>query len=486
MESSTGLVPHFLTFKFECKKTSSPTIAFKFLARSLAIFSIYLLAGCAAKAPDTKMPLDEPDVFSETGMVEVPDDWWLSFNDPVLDTLVERSLAGNFDLLAAWYRFQEARSIVDRQSSFLLPDVEASIRSSLNRPQPDFVGGENVQLGISAFYEVDLWGRISALVDAEKYRAEATFADYQAAGISLSAEVALTWYRLQAAWQQVEVVNAQIDTNEEIISFIKAQFGSGQIRSVDILRQQQLLEATLEQKVLLESRIAVLENQLAVLLGRPAQNDLLYVPDSLPQLPPLPLTGLPAELLQRRPDVRSAFLRLQAADREVAAAISNRYPRLSLNTSIQLRANNFENLLEDWAYSLGGNLVAPLFYGGRLDAEVDRSQSVKQQRLYEYAQTVMLAYQEVEDALVQESKQLERIEVLQEQLSLAELSYRQLRIEYFNGLSDYLAVLTALTEAQQLRRDLLNANLNLIEFRVFLYRALAGGFETAGEVENRL
>lgn len=416
----------------------------------------------------------------------MPDEWWTSFNDPALNKLVDTALAGNLDIRTIWYRFQEARAIVDRQASFLLPDIEASIRSSLNRPQPDFVGGENVQLGVSAFYEVDLWGRISALTQAERYRAEASFADYQAAGISLSAEISLNWYRLQAALEQLDIINKQIETNEEVITFIKAQFGSGQIRSVDILRQQQLLEATLEQKIQAEARVAVLEHQLAVLLGKPAQEAIAYEPDSLPVLPPLPETGLPTELISRRPDIKSAFLLLQAADREVAAAISNRYPRLSFSTSAQLRANSFENLLEDWAYSLGGNLLAPLFYGGRLNAEVDRSQAVKQQRLYEYGQTVLIAFQEVEDALVQENKQLERIEVLQEQLSLADRAYRQLRIEYFNGLSDYLAVLIALREAQQLRRDLLTANLNLLEFRIALYRALAGGFETASEVENRL
>ena len=450
------------------------------------ILWVTVLAGCAAKSPESTLPLEQPEAFSQSGEVEAPDEWWLSFNDPALDTLVETALAGNFNLISTWYRFQETRAIVDRQSSFLIPDIEASIRSSLNRPQPDFVGGENVQLGVSAFYEIDLWGRISALVDAEKYRAEATFADYQTAAISLAAEVSLAWYRLLTAREQLQVINNQLATNEEIISFIKAQFGSGQIRSVDILRQQQLLEATLEQRIQAEAQVEILEHQLAVLLGQPAQEQLLYEADSLPELPPLPQTGIPTALLQRRPDVKSAFLRLQAADREVASAISNRYPRLSFSTSVQLRANNFENLLEDWAYSLGGNLLAPLFYGGRLSAEVDRSQAVKQQRLYEYGQTVLLAFQEVEDALAQERKQLERIEVLKEQLSLAGLAYRQLRNEYFNGLSDYLAVLTALREAQQLRRDLLTANLNLLEFRITLYRALAGGFETAGEVENRL
>lgn len=446
--------------------------------------SIVSLSACSTKTTQASLPIETPESFSATGDLIPADEWWTSFEDPRLNTLVEQAIDSNMNLTAVWYRFREAQAVVDRQSSFLLPDVEASLRSSLNRPQPDFVGGENVQLGLSAFYEVDLWGRISALVKAERFRTEASFADYRAASISLSAEITSTWYQLMAEWQQLELIEEQINTNQKILDFIKAQFGSGQIRSVDILRQQQLVEATREQSIQTESRIEVLEHQLAVLLGRPPQNEIAYVPDSLPELPPLPDTGIPAALLQRRPDVQSAFHLLQASDREVAAAISNRYPRLSISTSAQLRANNFDNLLEDWAYSLGGNLVAPLFYGGRLNAEVDRTQAVKNQRLYEYGQTVLVAFQEVEDALIQERKQLESIEVLEEQLELATSAYQQLEIEYFNGLSDYLAVLTALNQEQQLRRDLITANSLLLEYRIALYRALAGGFETARELET--
>ncbi|MFP4095231.1 MAG: efflux transporter outer membrane subunit [Cyclobacteriaceae bacterium] len=453
---------------------------------SLLISTALFCFSCSPELSQSRLPLEPPATFSASGEERAPQEWWTTFNDDELNLLIDRALDENLDLRAIWYRFQEAKAVVDRQSSFLLPDVEASIRSSLNRPQPDFVGGENVQLGLSAFYEVDLWGRISALIDAEKYRAEATFADYQAGGISLAAEISNTWFQLEAAGEQLEIIEEQIDTNQEVLSFIKAQFGSGQIRAVDILRQEQLLEATQEEKLQTEARLAVLEHQLAVLLGRPAQEEIEYVRDSLPKLPPLPDTGIPVELVQRRPDVRNAFLLLQAADKEVAAAISNRYPRLSLSTSAQLRANSFETLFEDWAYSLGGNLVAPLFYGGRLNAEVDRSQAVKQQRLYEYGQSVLIAFREVEDALIQENKQLQTIEVLQEQLRLAELTYRQLRNEYFNGLSDYLAVLTALSQEQELRRELVSARRLLLEYRIALYRALAGGFESAGEVENRL
>ncbi len=179
--------------------------------------------------------------------------------------------------------------------------------------------------------------------------------------------------------------------------------------------------------------------------------------------------------------MQAAYYALLAADREVASAISARYPRLAINASSSARSNEVEDIFRNWAYSFGANLLAPLFYGGRLSAEVKRTKAVEQQLLYEYGQTVLTAFREVEDALIQEKKQQERIGVLEEQVELAERSYKQLRVEYFNGLSDYLAVLTATDREQQLRRDLISAKLILLTYRIDLYRALAGGFETTRE-----
>ena len=450
----------------------------------LLLWGFILLSRCSSKAPQSMLPLAPPASFSYSGEQELAEKWWTSFEDQRLNELVSEALDSNFNLLSVWQRFRVAEAVVDREESFLLPDIEAFFSAGRSYPRPDFRGGENQQLGLSTNYEVDLWGRIRSQIQAERYRAEATLADYRAGAISLSAEITLTWYRLMAAWGQRALAQEQVATNENILKLIVARFGSGQIRGVDILRQKQLVEAAREQQISAESQIQVLENQLAVLLGYPPQEDIAYAPDSLPPLPPLPKTGLPTELVQRRPDVQSAYYTLLAADQEVASAISARYPRLALNISTSARSNQAEDLFENWAYSLGANLLAPLFYGGRLNAEVDRTRAVKQQLLYEYGQTVLVAFREVEDALIQEQKQRERLQVLEEQVTLAQQAYKQLRIEYFNGLSDYLAVLTAIDREQQLQRDLITAKLTLLEYRIDLYRALAGGFAAEGEREQ--
>jgi NodT family efflux transporter outer membrane factor (OMF) lipoprotein len=418
--------------------------------------------------------------FSLPGETEVPDQWWTAFEDPGLNTLVDSALDSNLPLKIAWYQFQEAGALVSITSSARVPDVFLQLQSGISRPEPDFVGGENTQLSLRANYEADLWGRIRYSVHAEEYRFKASYFDYKAAAVTLTGEIALAWFRLKATNIQLRLVDEQIDTNEQVLALIRNRFASGQVRGVDILRQQQLIESTRQQQIALELQKELLENQLSILLGRPP-GEIMEATAQLPRLPPLPLTGIPLQLVNRRPDVQSSFYRLQAADREVAAAISNKYPRLNLSLNAALRSNNLIGLFESQAISIASSLLAPIFYGGRLKAQVDQVEAIRQQLQNDYGQTVLIAFQEIENALIQEAKQLQRIDVIAEQVELAEKTFGQLRIEYLNGSIAYLDVLVTLNQQQQLRRDLINAQLDLLEIRIALYRALAGGFETERE-----
>lgn len=453
----------------------------------VSFFVAVLLAGCATQKRNVSSPVTPPSSFSESGKQAVPDQWWRSFDDPRLNALVDTALKSNFNLRTAWQRLREARAVVDRESAALFPSLDASAQAKTtpagsNADQQ----ADQFQLGLTAEYELDLWGRIRSAARAEQYRAAASYADYQTAALSLSAEIARTWYQLIEARDQLQLINQQIRTNQKMLQSLENRLGTGQVQSVDILRQRQLVASTRQQKSYAESNIQVLEHRLAVLLGRTPEGSIPPVAGrSLPDLPPLPQTGVPVELIRRRPDVRSAFNRLQAADSDLASAISSQYPRLTLTASATSAASNVENLFRDWALSVAGNLLAPIFYGGELSAEVNRMEAVQKQRLYEYGQTVLTAFREVEDALIREKKQAESIASHRRQIDLARQAYQQLRFQYFNGTSNYLDVLTALDEVQQLRRDLFSARMTLIEYRIALYRALAGAFTTDRELQSK-
>lgn len=437
---------------------------------------LLVVVGCVqGPLPGPKLETELIPPFSESGELVHADRWWTSFDIPQLDFQIHIALNHNYSLASALQRVRAARAIARREASDFWPDIDGVLDiGSTFGPGEDRT---SYIWGFDSAYQVDLWGEIESRVDAQRFRAQATCFDYHAIALTLSADIARIWFSLMEAHAQLELLDQQIQTNRTGLEVQESRFGLGLIRSADVLRQRQLLESTFEQKAVAQAQVEILEHQLAVLMGQIPQTADYDTGSQLPELPPLPSTGLPSELLCRRPDVRRDFTALQAADRDLAAAISSLYPRLNLSGSLLNIAENPGDLFRDWFISIGGQLIAPLFDGGQRRAEVDRTSAVKCQLFNEYAQTVLVALQEVEDALVQEKYQIERIEHLEEQVELAGQSSEQLREQYLIGDAEYLDVLSAITAQQRLQRQLLSAQLELILIRISLYLALAGDFD---------
>jgi len=448
---------------------------------ALWLAALLLIAtGCASR--DFVQP-EVPDApqFSNNGTAATPSRWWMAFNDPELDNQINHAIEGNYTLAAALQRVRAARALTRREASDLFPDLNGTAEvGSVFGPGND---PSRYELGLGAAYQVDLWNEIESRVEAEQFRANATGYDYRTIALTLSADIARNWFSLIEAHAQVNLLKDQIKINRTGLEIQESRFGLGLIRSADVLRQRQLLESTLEQAVVAEARIEVLEHQLAVLLGEMPQTASYETGSELPELPPLPDAGLPSELLNRRPDVLRDYLAFAAADRDLASAISAQYPRINLTGSVQNIAEKPETIFRDWFVSIGGQLIAPLFDGGQRRAEVDRTSAVTCQRFNEYAQTMLVAFSEVEDSLAQEKYQLLRVKHLKEQVKLAGQASDQLREQYLIGDAEYLDVLSASTAQQSLQRQLLSAQLELVLIRVSLYLALAGDFESTAPIE---
>lgn len=442
------------------------------------------LGGCMNREAAVRLPTQSPPRFSASGDAEMPDRWWMAFEDAALNRQIARAFGGSFTLDAALQRLFASRAITRREASDLWPDLDGFAEAD-STFGPDVGDQPRIALGLDAAYQVDLWGQIESRVDAERLRAAATHADYHAVALTLSAEVARTWYSLIEAHAQLALLDEQIETNRTGLALQEARFGLGQIRSADVFRQRQLVESTLEQEVVVQSRIELLEHQLAVLQGSPPQEATYETGIELPPLPPLPDAGLPSELLNRRPDVRRDYLAFQAADRDLASAVSAQYPRISLAASVTNVAESPENLFRDWFVSIGGQLIAPLIDGGQRRAEVDRTTAVARQRFNEYGQTMLVAFREVEDNFARERYLVERIDRLNAQVDLARRASVQLREQYLlTGEADFLDLLSATTDQQRLQRETLAARLDLVLVRIGLYLSLAGSFTPAGSMDT--
>jgi outer membrane protein TolC len=250
-------------------------------ARAAVLSALLLvLAACAGQPPSSSPPVATPELFSRSGEAAAPQQWWVAFDDAALNRLVDRALGANLDLQAAYQRLNQARAVRARQEAGLFPSLEA--RAGAERRDDGDSETDLFSAGLAAEYELDLWGRVRAQADAEAFRVAASGADYQAAALSLAAEVANTWFELLTQRTQQELASAQLDTNRDVLSLIRARFGIGESASADVLRQRQLVEASREQLLTVQARTRVLEHQLAVLLGEPPKGVVFPDDGTLP------------------------------------------------------------------------------------------------------------------------------------------------------------------------------------------------------------
>jgi NodT family efflux transporter outer membrane factor (OMF) lipoprotein len=399
-------------------------------------------------------------------------------NSPELNRLVDTAFEENLDIRSSWARLRQARAAAVKSRAGLFPAVDTGLEASQTRTYRDYdllADTKSSSLDLAASFELDLWGRVRSGYRADQLSALAAHEDVRAAAISLTGEVVDTWVELLAARQEMQVVQDQIHTNEMLLKIQTTRFENGMASALDITQQQELLANSRSALPPLQARERVAVNKLAVLLGQSDVHSISIRQHELPQPMPRPKTGVPADLLMSRPDVRAAYYQLRAADFEVSVARADRLPSLSLSARTAISSDDFSLAWGDWLTRLGTNFSAPLFDAGARKAEVERTRAVVDERLAEYTATVLEAIREVQDALANISGQEDRIAGLEDELRAAKQARDQARLRYLKGQSDYLNFVTQQRSVQTLQRNLVAARADLLSFQVALYRALGGG-----------
>ncbi|MCP4377776.1 MAG: efflux transporter outer membrane subunit, partial [bacterium] len=377
----------------------------------------------------------------------------------------------NLNLIATWDRLAEARATASKSDASLYPILSGDGSASRTRTETHKGAATVVSpfgrtytssfsLGLVASYELDLWGRVRSTSDASALDVLVSAEDLDAAAITLTAEVAQTWYRLLESRQQLKLLDSQIKTSRQVLELAELRFGLGKASVIDVLQQRQQVESRLAEKEQTHAARMVLEHQLAVLLGKAPGGFRPPKRGSLPtKLPELPQTGLSAELVRRRPDIRSAHFRVAAANKRIAAAIADRFPRVSLSLQAGSSTSKVRDLFDNWFATLAANLTAPIIDGGLRAAEVTRTQAAASRELHTYAQAILTAIKEVEDALAQESRQRNYIASLDKQLALSREVIAKTRQRYANGDNgvDYLRILSVFDSHQRLERTSIQA-----------------------------
>ncbi|WP_051305455.1 efflux transporter outer membrane subunit [Desulfogranum mediterraneum] len=447
------------------------------MVQLLLITIVLTLSACAPQAPLKIDPLVLPTTFSRSGNQPLAGEWWRSFADPLLNDLVQQALADNLSLKTGWDRLSQARALHGKSRAGLFPslDGQSSAEHQQNRISGSSEKSDTLLLGLSAGYELDLWGKIDSSVAAARMDMEAQVADLDAVAMSLSAEVAVCWYELVALEQALRLLDEQLATNQQGVELVAARFRTGLVPMEDLLQQRQLVAATQGRRLLQLAERTRKEHQLTILLGLAPGTRSFQIPTRMIALPTLPDTGVPGELLLARPDIRSAFQEVAAADQRVAGAAADRFPALRLSASLQ-SAGSGAALLSDYLTSLAAGLTGPILDGGSREQELERTRAVAAEKLHLYGQAILEALGEVEDALVIEEQQLHYIQSLDRQRGLAEQTMLQIKERYLKGSENYQRVLSALISLQGLQQDQLVAHRDLLVNRIRLCRALGRGW----------
>lgn len=408
---------------------------------------------------------------------EIQRDWWRSFGDPVLETLVDKALANNSDIGIAAARVREARANVALARAQTLPTIDATLGGGRSRSvsafgQPSEQNFAQPQVQIA--YEIDLFGRLADEKSAARDSYFASEAARDTVQLSVAAAVAANYVTLRSLDSRLAVARETVGARAESLRIAKSRVGSGYSPKLELEQAQAEYDATAQIVPQIELGIARTEDVLSLLVGETPQ--AIGRGEALDRLTvPLVPDGLPSDLLRRRPDIAQAEYQLAATDKNLSAARKRFLPQVRLTSAAGAA---FSTLLGDpiTIWSVGGSILAPIFQGGRLTAQADAAAAQRDQAAFAYRRTALTAFREVEDALAAVRLIDRQILFAQSQRDALAEGLRLATNRYREGYSPYLEQLDA-------QRGLLGAELSLIQLRadalsarIQLYQAMGGGW----------
>ncbi len=454
------------------------------IMRLVVIIVITMLTGCSLHQPmQAPLSVVPPVEYHGSNALDKAgvsvEEWWRAFNDETLNQLMTEMFAQNLELSQSIARLQQVESAFQVTRSAQLPTLSAGGNVSRSR-QPgvmDDFTGDSRQLSLAAGFELDLWGKLAAQSQAANLELAASHQDVQTLYLGLSAKLADLYFLVVEQRAQLELTDQSIASFTDTRERVEIRYRMGLVPALDMYQARQSSSGAEATRYLFEARLAQAEHAIGVLLGRYPERNSHGALETLPSAPELFAFGIPSELIKLRPDLRAALQRVEAADARVAVAIADRFPSIRLSGNYgTLRQEVTAGLLKGEFWSLLGNLALPVVDGGRRRAEVERKEAALRESVAGYQHKVLLAFQEVEDALVNNVATEQRIERLAETVQATEATLRLSKDRYMAGLVDYLPVLTSQRADFDVRSRLLAAKRQLLADRISLARALGGSW----------
>lgn len=468
------------------------------LARPLVLSAGLAFAGCAAVGPNYTPPATGlPPTWSRIDPIsqpelraEAPADlsrWWQSLDDPLLTALIDEAMQANHDLRGAKARLRQARAQRSVAAAGHYPGVTASGSASRNRSSEEAGSGSTsnyFNAGLDASWEVDVFGGVRRGIEAAGADLESSEASLAYTRVTLASEVALNYIEIRTLQIRLGIARDNLASQSETLQITewRAQAGLTSIQDVEQARSNR--EQTRAEIPALETSLAGAEHGLDILLGKPPGTLHARLADAagLPTIPAKIAVGIPAETLRQRPDVRAAERTLAAETARLGVAQAARYPSFNLSGSIGLEALKFGALGEGGtvASSLFASITSPIFDAGRLRAQVDVQDAVREQAQIAYEKAILTALQDVENSLVALARSQERAEALGNATESARVAAELARQRYSSGLIDFQSVLDTERTLLSNEDSLASTREYAVQALVGLYKALGGGWTPDG------
>ena len=449
-----------------------------------SLAALLVLTACSTTPPYRPPATALPTAFKETGLWQaanpqaatVPDDWWLLFNDPVLNSL-QTQAGQNQNLQASAAQIRVAQAALGSSRAALSPTLGAGLAVTRSA-SPTTPAANSVALTGSASWELDLWGRLSGAVTGDQARVQASQDDLAAARLSLQATVAQTYFSLRAAEAQSALLERSVQAYQRSMELTQNRYRGGVASADDVAQAQTQLKTTSAQRIESDSSRAQLEHALAVLLGRAPSEFSLPRTAVLPATPDIP-DQVPARLLERRPDIAAAERRVAAAYAQVGVAQAAFFPALTLSAGAGYKGSSLANLVSapNLLWSVGPALALAAFDGGLRQSTVDSTRASTDAATASYRQTVLTALQEVEDNLVVAGSLQQEAALQTEALVAANRSLEIVKNQYQSGTVSYLNVVVAQATALSSERSLLDVQNRRLAATNQLLKNIAGRWD---------
>ncbi|MFJ4498373.1 efflux transporter outer membrane subunit [Pseudomonas atacamensis] len=456
-----------------------------FLAASL------LLAACSSPAPRMDSGVQPPSAWQSAdtpGALQSNRQWWTQFGSPELERLVEQARLGSYDLAAAVARVRQAEASATIAGAPLLPELKAGLNANRQKlihgkgySQLD-VSPENRSLDyydaeLSASYEIDFWGGKRAARDSAVFGVQASEFDRATVELTLLSGVANSYTQTLALREQARIAALNLANAQNVLQLVQTRFDAGSATALELAQQKSLVAEQQRRLPLVQQQAREALISLAALLGRPVQT-LPLPTQSFAQLHwPDIASGVPSDLLSRRPDIASAEAKLAAAQADVTVARAAMLPKITLTASLGSGADLAADLLRTTFYNLSSGLTAPIFNNGRLSAERDKAKARQDELLETYRGAIINGFADVEKALSSIRGLDEQRQWQSEELNQAQTAFDIAQSRYQAGAEDLLTVLQTqrtLYAAQDLNVQL---RLSRLQASIALYKALGGGWE---------